>query len=154
MGFINRLKKDFENTFKNKVAFTVIGGQNNLPETKDNSYVMWDKSKEYGDGVIEVDWEGDKFYFLGAMKEEAYRQGGKRTVSGAIVGGMLAGGIGAIVGSQTRKKDKDISTYFLEFADYKTKENFVVQVKPSYKNGMLGIERYKTTNPKEIGIDK
>lgn len=153
---MSKIKKAFKNIFKHAgksfVLFNVIGGQNYLSDDKLSSYTMRDESKDYGKGVVDIN--GELYYFLGAIKEEQYQQGKKRTISGTIIGGALAGGVGAIIGSQTRKKDKDMSTYIMELANYRSKERFTIQVESSLKNTMDSLSDFMPVNPKEIGLNK
>ena len=117
----------FNNMFKKQTAFQVIGGQNHFKKAASNMYKMISEEKEYGEGVVNV--KGKLYYFLGAHKEEKHTRSAGKAAAGAIVGGVLTGGIGAVAGAAIGGRKKDDSIFFLDFADYETKQEFTVQVK-------------------------
>lgn len=119
----------FKDAFKKQVVFTVIGGKNLLPKSAGNIYRMVSEEKKHGDGVVKI---GKKlYYFLGAHKEEKHTRSAGKAAAGALIGGALTGGAGAIVGAAIGGRKKDDSTFWIDFADYETKREFSVQVKPA-----------------------
>ena len=137
------LKKLFGNSFKKQAMFTVIGGQNFLPKSAGNIYLMMSEEKEYGEGVVDI--KGRLYYFLGTHKEEKHTRSAGKAAAGAIVGGVLTGGIGAIAGAAIGGRKKDDSTSWIDFMDYDTKKEFAVQVKP-HKMSKNQISEFRPAN--------
>lgn len=134
--------------FSQRVAFEVIGGQNFLPKAMVNVYAMVSEKKK-GEGVVKI--KGKLFYYLGSHKEQAHSRSAGKAAAGAIVGGVLTGGIGAIAGAAIGGRKKDDSTFWIDFADYETKQEFSVQVK-EVKNSQNKISSFRPANPNEIGL--
>lgn len=145
-------KKLIGDSFKKQSMFTVIGGKNLLPKASGNTYLMVDESKEYGEGVVKL--QKKLFYFLGSHKEEKHTRSAGKAAAGAIVGGVLTGGIGAIAGAAIGGRKKDDSVFFLDFSDYETKEEFTVQVKPNAKMSKNDIADFRIALPSEIGLEE
>lgn len=147
---MSKLKKLFANQFKKSNVFVVVGGSNFLPKSAGNVYTMFDESKDYTDGVVKVNKK--LFYFLGSHKEEKHTRSVGKAAAGTIVGGVLTGGIGAVAGAAIGGRKKDNSTFWIDFADYETKQEFSVQVKP-HKMSKTDISEFTPTNPLEIGLE-
>lgn len=140
----------FSDAFKKQTVFTVIGGKNLLPESAGNIYRMVSEEKKHGDGVVKI---GDKlYYFLGSHKEEKHTRSAGKAAAGAIVGGVLTGGVGAIVGAAVGGRKKDDSTFWIDFADYETKQEFTVQVKPTKSTS--DISEFRVADVAKIGLEK
>ncbi|MBM7600355.1 hypothetical protein JOC34_002746 [Virgibacillus halotolerans] len=90
-------------------------------------YKMISQEKENGEGVVKV--KGKLYYFLGSHKEEKHTRSAGKAAAGAIVGGVLTGGLGAIAGAAIGGKKKDDSLFFMDFMDFETEQKFTVQVK-------------------------
>lgn len=146
------LKKLVGDSFKKQVIFEVIAGKNLLGKASGNVYIMIDESKEHGDGVVKI--KNKLFYFLGSHKEEKYTRSAGKAAAGAIIGGVLTGGIGAIAGAAIGGRKKDDSVYFIDFADYETKEEFTVQVKVNRKRSKNDIADFPIAQPSKIGLEK
>lgn len=144
------LKKAFANSLKKQTAFEVVGGRNYFKKSMGNIYKMLSEEKTYGEGVVSV--KGQLYYFLGAHKEEKHTRSAGKAAAGAIVGGVLTGGVGAIVGAAIGGRKKDDSIFFMDFADYETKQEFTVQVK-QVKGHFHEISSFRVANPLEIGLD-
>jgi len=132
-----------------QVGFNIIGGQNYFNKSFGNHYHMV-KMKEKGEGVVKI--KGKLYYFLGAYKEQQHKRSAGKAAAGAIVGGVLTGGIGAIAGAAIGGRRKDDSTFWLDFADYETKQIFSVQVKEGGSQ-FTTLSNFRVANPTEIGID-
>lgn len=143
-------KKWFKDSLKRQSVFVVVGGRNYLPKSGGNIYTMIDESKEYGEGVVEI--KKKLYYFLGTHKEEKHTRSAGKAAAGAIVGGVLTGGVGAIAGAAIGGRKKDASTFWVDFADYETKQEFSVQVKV-HKFSKNKISEFRPANPVEIGLD-
>lgn len=113
--------------FKKRTAFEVIGGQNLLKRSMGNIYNMVSEYKKHGNGVVKI--KGKLYYFLGVHKEEKHSRSAGKAAAGSIVGGVLTGGVGAIAGAAIGGRKKDDSVYFMDLADFDTKEEFTIQVK-------------------------
>lgn len=149
MGFISDWKDAFRDASKDQVIFSVIGGQNFLPRS--DVYRMISEEKQYGEGVVKI--EKKLFYFLGFNKEEKYTRSAGKAAAGAIVGGVLTGGVGAIVGAAVGGRKKDDSVYWIDFADYETKREFSVQVK-MLKYSPKDLTKFHAVDPVKIGLDR
>lgn len=111
--------------FKKQTAFEVIGGRNLFKKAAGNIYRMKDMDKN---GLVEV--KGKKYYFLGIDKNISHERNVGKAAAGAIVGGALTGGVGAVVGGAIGARKKDTSTFHLDFMDVESNQQFTVQVKP------------------------
>lgn len=74
--------------------------------------VPWKLFKEYQ--LLTLDWE-----------EKSTRSAGK-AAAGAIVGGLLTGGIGLLAGAALGGKKKDISTAVIKYLDDTGKEQSII----------------------------
>lgn len=129
--------------FKKQTAFEVIGGQNLFKKSSANIYKM---ITENDDGLVKV--KGKLYYFLGIDKNINHERSAGKAATGAIVGGLLTGGVGAIAGAAIGGRKKDSSTFYLDFMDYETRQQFTVQVKP-IKN-TTDISKFRVANPREL----
>jgi len=136
--------------FKKRTGFEVVGGQNYLPKSMGNMYAMLSEEKKYGEGVVSI--KKKLYYYLGSHKEQSETRSAGKAAAGAIVGGVLTGGFGAIAGAAVGGRKKDNSTFWLDFADYETKQEFSVQVK-QIKNSQNQIASFRPANPNEIGLE-
>lgn len=141
----------FKDMFKKRTAFQVIGGQNYFPKATSNIYHMVSEHKAYGEGVVKI--KGKLYYFLGAHKEERHTRSAGKAAAGAIIGGVLTGGIGAIAGAAIGGRKKDDSSFWIDFADYETKQEFSVQVKQG-KGNFHEISSFRVANPAKIGLEE
>jgi len=117
----------FKDMAKKQTAFEVIGGQNYFNKAMANMYKMVEEKNE-GEGIVTI--QKKLYYFLGINKNISHERSAGKTGAGAVIGTVLAPGIGTIIGGAIGAKKKDTSTFFLDFADYETKQKFTVQVKP------------------------
>lgn len=140
----------FSDAFKKQTAFTVIGGENLLPRSTGNIYRMVSEEKQYGEGVVKI--KGRLYYFLGSHKEEKHTRSAGKAAAGAIIGGVLTGGLGAIAGAAIGGRKKDDSTFWIDFADYETKREFSVQVKPG--TSTTDISEFRPADAERIGLEK
>ncbi|GGE47608.1 hypothetical protein GCM10011391_27990 [Pullulanibacillus camelliae] len=139
-----------DNFLRKQTSFEVIGGRNYFKKSLGNVYHMI-QIKEKGEGVVKI--KGKLYYFLGAFKEEKYKRSAGKAATGAIVGGLLTGGVGAIAGAAIGGRKKDNSTFWMDFVDYETKQEFSVQVKQG--SGQFSqISNFKVANPIDIGLEK
>lgn len=139
-----------KDVFKKRTAFTVVGGQNLLPKSLGNGYHMISEHKQHGEGVVKI--KGKLYYFLGAHLEQSHTRSAGKAAAGALIGGALTGGAGAIVGGAIGGRKKDTSTFWIDFADYETKQEFSVQVKQASGN-FSQISGFRPANPVEIGLE-
>ena len=109
-------------SLKKQNAFEVVGGRNYLPKATSNIYMMVDESKEYGEGVVKINKQ--LYYFLGSYKEEKYTRSAGKAAVGAIVGGLLTGGVGTVAGVAIGGRKKDDSMFWIDLADHETKQEF------------------------------
>lgn len=140
----------WKDVMRPQVSFQIIGGQNYFDSSFSNIYHMM-TIKEKGDGVVKI--KGKLYYFLGAYKEERHKRSAGKAATGAIIGGVLTGGIGAIAGAAIGGRKKDDSTFWLDFADYETKQKFSVQVKEG-KSQFTSLSNLRVANPMDIGIEE
>lgn len=112
--------------FKKRAVFEVIGGKNLLPKSMGNIYTMIETKEE---GIVEI--KKKRYHYLGMNTNLAYKRSGGKAAAGAIVGGVLTGGLGAIAGAAIGGRRKDDSTATLDFMDIETNDVFSVQVKPA-----------------------
>ncbi len=141
----------FKDAFKKQTAFQVIGGQNLFNKAGSNMYKMVSEEKDHGEGVVKI--KGKLYYFLGAHKEEKHTRSAGKAAAGAIVGGVLTGGLGAIAGAAIGGRKKDDSSFWMDFADYETKQEFSIQAKP-LKGNISDIMSFRVANPVEIGLSE
>ena len=139
----------FSSWFEKRTGFEVVGGQNLLPKSMGNAYIMLSDKKK-GDGVVKI--KKKNYYFLGSHLEESHTRSAGKTAAGALIGGALTGGVGAIVGGAIGARKKDTSTVWIDLADYETKQEFSIQVKP-VKNAQNKISDFIAANPHEIGLE-
>lgn len=144
-------KKLIGDSFKKQVMFEVIAGENRLGKATGNNYLMIDESKAHGDGVVKFNKK--LFYFLGSHVEEKHTRSAGKAAAGAIIGGVLTGGVGAIAGAAIGGRKRDDSVYFLDFADYETKEEFTVQVKVNKKFSKNDIADFPIANADQLGLE-
>lgn len=144
------LKKMFANSFKKSAAFIVIGGRNYFPKSSGNVYAMIEE-KERGEGIVKI--KNKLYYYLGSHKEEKHTRSAGKAAAGAIIGGVLTGGVGAIAGAAIGGRKKEDSTFWMDFADFETKQEFSVQVKPA-KSSIREISNFRVANPADIGLDE
>lgn len=121
-----------------KVILKIIGGQNLL--TKKQKPVALMKSVKGEPGVVTVDKR--EFYYLGLNKTQTHERSAGKAAAGAIVGGVLTGGIGAIAGAAIGGRKKDTSTAILNFIDRETNQQFSVQVEMD-KNTQTSLSFFK-----------
>ncbi len=133
----------FKDAMKKQTAFEVIGGKNLLPKSMGNIYKMVSEEKEHGEGVVKI--KGKLYYFLGAHIEEKHTRSAGKAAAGAIVGGALTGGLGAIAGAAIGGKKKDASTFFIDLMDYETKQEFTIQVKQG-KGHFHNVNEFRVAN--------
>lgn len=122
--------------FKKRVVFEVIGGKNLLPKSTGNVYTMIEDKPE---GVVTI--KKKKYHFLGMNTNLAHKRSGGKAAAGAIIGGALTGGVGAIAGAAIGGRRKDDSTAMLDFMEADTKKVFSVQVKPA-KNQLKVLAQF------------
>lgn len=134
---------------RRRTAFQIIGGTNYFPKAMTNIYAMINYN-HLDEGVVKI--KGKLYYLLGIHREEAYTRSAGRVATGALIGGILTGGVGAIVGGALGAKEKDVSDYFLDFADYETKQEFTVQVKLQ-KSAIRSLMKFRVANPINIGLE-
>lgn len=146
MGFKAWLKE----AMKSKALFKVVGGQNYFNPASSNLYQMVSEEETYGEGVVQI--QDKLYYYLGSYKEQAHTRSGGKAAAGAIIGGALTGGVGAVIGAAIGGRKKDDSLFWIEFADYETKQRFSVQVKP-HKSSPYSISDFKPVNPVDIGLE-
>ena len=144
------LKTWFKDGLKRRVLFEVVGGQNYFNSSSGNLYLMVSYHKDYGEGVVKI--QDKLYYYLGSYKEQAHTRSGGKAAAGAIIGGALTGGVGAVIGAAIGGRKKDDSLFWIEFADYETKQRFSVQVKP-HKSSPYSISDFKPVNPVDIGLE-
>lgn len=133
-------KKTSRKLFKKSASFEVIGGKNLLPKSRNNKYTMIEDNE---DGVVKI--QNKKYYFLGLNTHLAHKRSTGKAAAGAIIGGALTGGVGAIVGAAIGGRRKDDSTATLDFMDYETKQVFSVQVKPA-KNHLKILAQFPVSD--------
>lgn len=133
----------FKDMMKKQTAFEVIGGKNLFNKSLGNVYKMVSEEKEHGEGVVKV--KGKLYYYLGAHKEESHTRSAGKAAAGAIIGGALTGGVGAIVGAAVGGKKKDASSFFVDFMDIETKQEFTVQVKQA-KGHFHDVNQFRVAN--------
>lgn len=130
--------------FKKRAAIEVIGGQNLFPKSFGQLYTM----KETGEsGVVEV--KGKKYYFLGVDNNITHERSAGKTAAGAVVGTLLAPGIGTIIGGAVGAKKKDTSTATLSFIGVETNQPFTVQIKCN-KNLRTQLAAFKVSDYQPI----
>lgn len=132
----------FKDMFRKQTAFEVIGGQNLFKKSSANIYKMVTENDE---GLVKV--KGKLYYFLGIDKNINHERSVGKAAAGAIVGGVLTGGIGAIAGAAIGGRKKESSTFYLDL-DYDTRQQFTVQVKP-IKN-TTDISKFRVANLREL----
>src|SRR5690625_3666437 len=137
----------FKDMFKKQTAFEVVGGQNYFKKASANMYRMVSEEKAHGEGVVRI--KGKLYYSLGINKDEAHTRSAGKAATGAIVGGVLTGGVGAVAGAAIGGRRKDTSTFDLSFMDYETKQEFTVQVK-QLKKQTTNISSFRVANPADI----
>lgn len=125
---------------KKRAVFEVIGGKNLLPKSMGNIYTMIEGKEQ---GVVSI--KKKKYYLLGMNTTLAYKRSGGKAATGAIVGGLLTGGVGAIAGAAIGGSRKDDSIATIDFMEYDTNRVFSVQVKPA-KNHMKVISSFKVSD--------
>src|SRR5699024_843263 len=114
-----------------------------------NAYVM-QTDKKKGDGVVTI--KKKNYYYLGSHLEQSHTRSAGKTAAGAIIGGVLTGGEGAVVGGARGARKKDTYLIWIELANYETKQEFNVQVKP-YNKSQNKISEFTPINPNEIGLE-
>ena len=139
----------FSSMFEKRTGFEVVGGQNMLPKSAGNAYVMLTDKKK-GDGVVTI--KKKNYYYLGSHLEQSHTRSAGKTAAGAIIGGVLTGGVGAVVGGAIGARKKDTSLIWIDLADYETKQEFSIQVKP-YNKSQNKISEFTSINPNEIGLE-
>lgn len=125
---------------KKRVVLEVIGGQNLFPKSMGNVYTMKETKV---DGVVDI--KKEKYYFLGFDNTLSHERSVGKAATGAIVGGVLTGGIGAVAGAAIGGKKKDTSTAQLTFVDYETEQKFTIQIKCD-KNLRNQLSGFKVSN--------
>lgn len=145
------IKTWFSDGLKRRTGFEVVGGQNLFNKSGANMYVMVSEHKSHGEGVVKI--KGKLYYYLGNHKEQSHTRSAGKAAAGAIVGGVLTGGVGAIVGAAIGGRKKDNSIFWMDFADYETKQEFSVQVKP-VKASQNSISDFRPANPVDIGLEE
>src|SRR5699024_12179361 len=113
--------------FKKRTGFEVVGGQNYLPKSMGNMYAMLSEEKKYGEGVVSI--KKKLYYYLGSHKDQSETRCAGKAEAGAIVGGVLTGGFGAIAGAAVGGGKQDNSTFWLDFEDYEVKKVVSIHVK-------------------------
>lgn len=126
--------------FRKRVVFEVIGGKNLLPKSIGNVYTMVEEKEK---GVVSI--KGKKYYFLGLNTNLAHKRSAGKAAAGAIIGGALTGGVGAIVGAAIGGRRRDDSTATLDFMDCETKKVFSVQVRPG-KNQLKILSQFPVSD--------
>lgn len=126
--------------FKKRAVFEVIGGKNLLPKARFNQYVMKETNEE---GIVDI--KKKKYHFLGMDTNLSHKRSGGKAAAGAIVGGVLTGGVGAIAGAAIGGRRKDDSTAMLDFMEVETGKVFSVQVKP-VKNHLKILSQFPVSD--------
>lgn len=96
-----------------KMELRIVGGQNRLSKRPKPVYTL---RKDSSAGVVKVD--GKRFYYFGFAHNAAGERNVGKAAAGAIVGGLLTGGIGALLGGALGGRKKNTSTATLVFADF------------------------------------
>lgn len=125
---------------KKRAVFEVIGGKNLLPKSMGNVYTMVEDKQE---GIVTI--KKKKYYFLGMNTQLAHKRSGGKAAAGAIIGGALTGGVGAIAGAAIGGRRKDDSTATLDFMEVETGKVFSVQVKPA-KNQLKILAQFPVSD--------
>lgn len=109
---------------KRRMELRVIGGQNLFPWRPGSKYIM---RRTFSRGVVRIGFK--KFYFLGFGHNAAGERNVGKAAAGAVVGGLLTGGVGGlIVGGAVGGIKKNTSTATLLFATFDTQQQFSVTV--------------------------
>ena len=123
-----------------KVVLKIIGGQNLLSK-KQKPVVIMKSTKEPGVVIVEK----KEFHYLGLQVDKNHERSAGKAATGAIVGGVLTGGIGAIAGAALGGRKKDTSTAMIGFVDKETNRQFDVQIEYD-KNTKVGLSSFKISN--------
>ena len=107
--------------FKEKINLSIIAGGHVLP-TKDLPVAVQSAvlsvGKQRGQVEISVPFAGKKDWTLKSIEwEESHARSVGKAAAGAIIGGALTGGVGAVVGGAIGAKRKDTSKAFITIAD-------------------------------------
>ena len=108
---------------KRRMELVIVGGQNRLSARPKSKYIMKETSEP---GVVSVG--KSEFYFLGFEHAASGTRNIGKAAAGAIVGGVLTGGIGLIAGGAIGGCKKDTSKAEIVFADIQTGKPFSVIV--------------------------
>lgn len=126
--------------FKKRAVFEVIGGRNLLPKSMGNVYTMVEDKQK---GIVTI--KKKKYHFLGMNTNLAHKRSGGKAAAGAIIGGALTGGVGAIAGAAIGGRRKDDSTATLDFMEVDGGRVFSVQVKPA-KNQLKILAQFPVSD--------
>lgn len=113
--------------FKEKISLEILAGGHVLP-TKElpvavQSAVL-SPGKKRGQVEISVPFAGKKEWTLTNVEwEESHARSVGKAAAGAIIGGALTGGVGAVVGGAIGAKRKDTSKAFITIVDQDGNEN-------------------------------
>lgn len=108
---------------KRRMELRVVGGQNLFPWRPGSKYIM---RRTFSRGVVRIGLK--KFYFLGFAHNAAGERNIGKAAAGAIIGGVLTGGVGLIAGGAIGGMKKNTSTATLLFATFDTQQQFSVTV--------------------------
>lgn len=109
---------------KRYAAIEVVGGQNLLSAKPKAAYMM---SQTIAPGIVEI--EKKQYYYLGLDQKRSHERSAAKTGAGAVIGTVLAPGVGTIIGGAIGAKKKDTSTAILELIDKETDKLFQIEIK-------------------------
>ncbi|WP_078379119.1 SHOCT domain-containing protein [Sutcliffiella halmapala] len=124
MGFKRWLKEGFNDLLKKQVKLSVISGANQIFAINAKNITMKEVNEEG-----EVTFGTDKtYYFMGVDWGESSTRNVGKAAAGAIVGGVLTGGVGAVVGAAVGGKKKDNSKAIITLLEKETKRKILLHI--------------------------
>ena len=110
---------------KKMVKIRVLKGQKHLPKQflDGDVYAM----TEVGDGIVQI--KKEQFYLLSVSEDEEKAVSVANMATGAIIGGVLTGGVGAVVGLALGSGQVKQNIFYMTLMNRKTEEKFVIEVK-------------------------
>lgn len=121
-----KIKLMYKKSWNPKIGIIVMNGKRYLKNHEIDKFVMKER-KDLGVGIYEI--KKDLYHFLGIAEEEEYTRSTGKIATGALIGGVLTGGIGLVVGGLLGSGKSNKSIYLLKMRNVKTGEEFILQVR-------------------------
>ncbi|WP_259544513.1 hypothetical protein MHI39_20080 [Heyndrickxia sp. FSL K6-6286] len=129
------LKDIFKDSLKRRVPLDILSGGNSLNLTEKRlaagiRQAIMIEGKERGEVTIQIPFLSKNVWLLDGIEwEESAKRSAGKAATGAIVGGVLTGGVGAIAGAAIGGRRRDNSKAFVYLINPETNEEVAIHIR-------------------------